>query len=546
MKKHNIFKVVLITTFVMFLFTWIFHAASFSSEYADEGLVQMGLSELLNYPIETFYYFGRFSIFVILVGGFYGVLYKIPAYRSFLDKIVKVFDGKEMLLIAIISVLLACGVSVAGLHLAIVVFIPFIVSLILLMGYDKIVAAMTVVGSLAAGFIGLTYSTSNTSVITTTLNLKSDYQIGVRIVILLVAIVLVLFNIYMYVKANSTKKIVEKAVKPEEKKEEVVVKAEVKKTNSTSSKKSSSNSKSGKTQGKKKSGAKSGSKSGSKSGKNSNKAALRDEDIIVVKESVVDSEDSDYLIPSRVESGHKIWPFVTFFVLLFALLVLGFVNWGEGGFGLKVFDKATEGFLSYTLFGFPIFSKIYGAVTAFGTWSVLNLIVPMALILVLLVIIYNVKLDDAFDGFAEGAKKALGPAVIFILVYNILVMTTYHPFQLTFYHFILGKGPGFNIVTTMIVTLLSGIFNVDPVYSFQAILSYYPSVITKVDNYSVTAIITQSMYGFAVLFAPTSYILMCVLSYLKVDYCAWLKSIWKLLLELFVILLIIFIILALI
>lgn len=535
MKKHNIFKVVLITTFVMFLFTWIFHAASFSSEFSDEGLVQMGLTELLNYPIETFYYFGRFAIFVILVGGFYGVLYKIPAYRSFLDKIVKVFEGKELLLIAILSALLAFGVSFAGLQLAIVVFIPFIVSLILLMGYDRIVAAMTIVGSMAAGFIGLTYSTSNTSVITSTLNLNYDYQIGVRFVILLVAIILVVFNIYMYIKANGTKKIVEKAVKPEEKKEEVAVKVETKKT-TTTTKKASNNSKSGKNQNKK--------KSGSKSGKNANKAALRDEEIIVVKESVVASSNEGYLVPSRAESGHKIWPFVTFFVLLFALLILGFVNWGEGGFGVKVFDKATEGFLSYTLFGFPIFSKIYGSVTAFGTWSVLNLILPMTLVLLLLVFIYNVSIDDAIDGFIVGAKKALGPALIFILVYNILVITTYHPFQLTFYHFILGKGPNLNIVSTMLVTLLSAIFNVDPMYSFQAVLSYYVSVVTKVDNYSLSAIITQAMYGFAVLFAPTSYILMCILSYLNIDYGTWLKSIWKLLLELFVVLLIVFIILA--
>ena len=539
MKKHNIFKVVLITMLVMFILTWICPAASYSSEFADEGLLQMGLTELLNYPMETFYYFGRFAIFVILVGGFYGVLYKIPAYRTFLDKIVKVFEGKEMLFLAIASVLLACGVSFAGLHLALVVFIPFVISLILLMGYDKIVAAMTVVGSMAAGFIGLTYSTSNTSILTSTLKLDYDYQIGVRIVLLLVALVLVLFNIYMYIKNHGTKKIVEKEVKPEVKKEEVVVtKVEVKKTTTKSStaKKSSSSAKSGKNSSKK--------KSSSKSGKSANKAALRDEEIIVVKESVTVVDDDKYLVPNRVESGHKIWPFVVFFVLMFALLILGFVNWGEDGFGLKVFEDATQGFLNYKLFGFPIFAKIYGSVSAFGTWNVLTLIVPLTLVLLLLVIIYNISLDDMFDGFIEGAKKALAPALIFILVYTVLVITTYHPFQMTIYHFLLGKGPNLNIVTTMLVTLLSAVFNVDPMYSFQAVLPYYISVVTKVDNYSLTGIIAQSMYGFAVLFAPTSYILMCVLSYLKVGYVEWLKSIWKLLLELFVVLLIVFIILA--
>ena len=45
---------------------------------------------------------------------------------------------------------------------------------------------------------------------------------------------------------------------------------------------------------------------------------LLEEEIIVVKESVVASSNEGYLVPSRAESGHKIWPFVTFFVLLFA------------------------------------------------------------------------------------------------------------------------------------------------------------------------------------------------------------------------------------
>ena len=53
------------------------------------------------------------------------------------------------------------------------------------------------------------------------------------------------------------------------------------------------------------------------------------------------------------------------------------------------------------------------------------------------------------------------------------------------------------------------------------------------------------MYGLTMLVAPTSLILMATLSYLKVSYKDWLKNVWKLLLELFIILLIIFIILAL-
>ena len=42
MKKHNTFKVVLITLLVLMLLTWILPAAYYSGSYVDQGRVQMG------------------------------------------------------------------------------------------------------------------------------------------------------------------------------------------------------------------------------------------------------------------------------------------------------------------------------------------------------------------------------------------------------------------------------------------------------------------------------------------------------------------------
>ena len=200
--------------------------------------------------------------------------------------------------------------------------------------------------------------------------------------------------------------------------------------------------------------------------------------------------------------------------------------------------------MNFKIFKFPIFAKLYGTMNAFGTWTLLDLFLPMALLTLLLVIIYKVKIDDIFDGFAEGAKKAFSVALIVILIYSCLVLVTYHPFQLTIYKALLGMSKGFNIVTTVISFILASIFNADISYVAQSIIPYYTSVVTNVDKYPLVAIIFQSMYGFTALFAPTSLILMGTLAYLKVSYKDWLKSVWKLLLELFVVLLIIFIILA--
>ena len=134
--------------------------------------------------------------------------------------------------------------------------------------------------------------------------------------------------------------------------------------------------------------------------------------------------------------------------------------------------------------------------------------------------------------------------MIVLLLYVVLVITTYHPFQLRIYKAILGLSDGFNVATTALIAILSSLFNADPSYAFQSIIPYYMSVVTNADNYHIVAIMLQALYGFTMLVAPTSAVLMGVLSFLNVSYKEWLKNTWKLLLELFVVLLIVFIVLA--
>ena len=517
MKKHNTVKVVLVTILALLVLTWILPAAYYSGEFVDQGRVQMGLFDLFNYPLTALSYFGYIGLFLILVGGFYGILHKIPAYRSFLDRIVDYFEGRETVFLSAVIIVISAIVSICGVQVGIALFIPFIVAIILLMGYDKIVAALVTVGSITAGLIGSTYAYSNISVLTTSLQLKTDYQIGVRFVILIVAIILVIFNTLMYIKNNGKVVKAEKKEEKEEKEEKVEAKPVAKKTTTTK-----------KTTTKKTTTKKSTS---SKSRKSNNKAALMDEDVIVV--------------PNKVSGDHKIWPFVVTFILLFVVFVLAFITWGENGFKVTLFDEMTKSVQEFELFKFPIFAKVLGTINSFGNWSITDMFLPMALTILLLVLIYKVKLDDVFDGFVEGAKKALAPALISVLIYTVLVLVTYHPFQLTIYKAVLGMSKGFNIVTTTFVAILSSFINADAAYAFQSVIPYYTSIVTKTADYPLVAVIFQAMYGLTMIVAPTSLVLMATLSFLKVSYKDWLKNVWKLLLELFVVLLIIFIILAL-
>ena len=560
-EKNNTLKVVLVTTFALCVLAWILPAAYYSGEYIDQGRVQIGLFDVFNYSLTSLSYFGYIGLFIVLVGGFYGILYKIPAYRSFLDKIVAICKGKEAITLSVMMVLLAVITSVCGLQMGLILFFPLLASVILLMGYDKIVVALTLVGSTMIGVSGTTFGYSNTGLLNSILGLDMMDNILVKVVILLAGLVLLIFNTLMYARRSSNvSKAALKAAKTVVKSEEVEVKevkeekkAPAKKGTKSSSKSTASKStKTGskkttttkKSTGAKKSTTSTKGKSSSKSSRKDIKAAAKGDDVIVVKESLV-NDSVEKFVPTVVDSKHKIWPIVTGFIIMFVVMLLAFIPWSDT-FGVEAFSEATTAVTEFELFGFAIFGKLLGTVSAFGLWSITDLFLVMAVIVALLTVIYKVNVDDALEGFAAGAKKAFVPAIITVLVYLCLVITTYHPYQLAIYKGLLTIGDGFNVITATLAGIFSGLFNQDAAYVFQAVVPYFAGLVTNTDVYPIAGILFQSVYGVTMLVAPTSLILTIVLSYLEVSYKDWLKSIWKLLVELLVVLLIIFTILVLI
>ena len=101
---------------------------------------------------------------------------------------------------------------------------------------------------------------------------------------------------------------------------------------------------------------------------------------------------------------------------------------------------------------------------------------------------------------------------------------------------------GFNSVTLSISMFIASIFNIDVYYTSSAMLSYVTSIITDTSVYPLVEFICQTMQGLALLIAPTSIVLLGVISYLKVNYTTWVKTIWKFFLEFFLIAFVLFII----
>ena len=543
MKKHNILKVILLSILVVVICTWIFPSATYSQYGFQVGdRAQVGLFDVFSdFTNGVLYNFPYVIMIVLATGIFYGVSYKIPAYRILLDKIVEKFKKRESIFLALSMILIAAIVSVSGLSLGMIFIFPLIISLILLMGYNKLVAASVTVGSTMVGLMGTTLGVFATEYINYALNIDYSSEILTKIIILVIGLVLLVYNVILYANKtkNGTDKVLElvpdevkdaKKSKPEmvetQKKEEV--KEISKPASSSSSKKTTSKN------------ASKGTTKTTKSKKTETKKTTKKTKAYDLK-----SKTETKVVVKKEKKVH-IWPYVLFFDLTFIVLIVSVISW-QDTFGINWFTNALNAIQEFTIFDFPIFAKILGNVQAFGSWSLYSEI-PTFIILMscLLAFIYGIKFNDFLDGVVSGIKKALRPAIYMILIYLVLFIAATNLFQLNIMKFFLDLTKGFNVITMTVVAMISSIFNLETGYMAQFALPYVTSVITDTTLYPLLGVLFQSVYGLIMLVAPTSVILLGTLTYLDISYGQWLKHIWKLFLQLLLLIVIIFFILFLI
>ena len=253
--------------------------------------------------------------------------------------------------------------------------------------------------------------------------------------------------------------------------------------------------------------------------------------------------DDKELIAEKIEVKSKkgkvkpSWPAILIFDLILLLMIIGTIDF-SGAFNITIFEDFHENVMSFAIKDYQIFAKILGSTmqtVPLGSWSGIEFITIMLLATLILSLIYRIKLSDMFEDYKEGAKKFALPALLMVLAYTVLITISNNPVLLTILKPLLTITDGFNSVTLSLSMFIGSIFNIDAYYTSAALLPYVTSIITDTSIYPLVGFICQAMQGLALLIAPTSIVLLSVISYLKISYVEWFKNIWKIFLELFII-----------
>lgn len=538
-KKYGLFKVLMLLLLVVVVCTYCINGRQGTISYLALGDV------FLNY-LQSFYYFFDTALFILVVGGFYGVLNQIPAYKKLINGIVSKLEDKGKLFVIVITVVLALISAFTGLNLILLLIVPMIVSIVLLLGYDKLVALSATVGSIIVGLISSVFLTikdsSNYYQVTYT---TIDKMIGLdgnfvnvlpRILLLIVSIGLLVWCIISHIKKTEADDISYDLTRDDN----LFV--------STNDKK-----------------------------KDSSKVwplaiVLGLALVLLVLGYMpwnslfeVDCFDKFHETVTKVTFADWKYGFLVVFALVLVLaiykivkkvkakeydgkfyanVVLGLVALGIvvifAGYSFDFIAKTDFGkwTKALTLWNSSIFTTLISATFgALGTWySIGNYMIAMIIVMVAIIVlqlIYHVKVDEVIDGFVAGAKKLLPAAMLAGLAYCILVCSYNNGFMETIITN-LGKSFGDNAIVHALVAIVGSIFSVDFFYTANGIFTPILSSLTDKANLNIYSVMFQSLYGLVQLVGPTSILLIIGLSYLEVPYKTWLKYIWRFVVELLI------------
>lgn len=206
MKKTGLFKTIMCVLFGIILLSWIFSASYFTEgELMELGMYQLGFIDFFDlfFASFEFQYFLQILILLLSVGAFYGVLNKTGKYRAWIERIVNNFKGAEFVFLLIVAFAITALTSIFDYGFNLFIFIPFLISLILAMGYDKITACLATFGAMLVGTIGSTWGAKTAALIGETIALESSTTLSIaRLALLLVSLILL---VVFLAKAKRTK-----------------------------------------------------------------------------------------------------------------------------------------------------------------------------------------------------------------------------------------------------------------------------------------------------------------------------------------------------
>ena len=206
-KMPTAFTILFAIILVMVLLTWLVPAGSY--DYTPDGepvagsyhrVEQQGQSPVcvLTAPLEGLYEAIDIAAFILMVGGFLGVVTKTGALDAGIANIIRKLKGRESLLIPILMCAFALGGTTFGMAEETIAFYPLLLPVMLSAGYDAITAVAVILLGAGAGVLGSTVNPFATGIAAGFAGVSLGEGLVLRLIILTVSLAAAIVYVMRY------------------------------------------------------------------------------------------------------------------------------------------------------------------------------------------------------------------------------------------------------------------------------------------------------------------------------------------------------------
>ena len=209
-KKSDKVAILLLILVGCALLAWFVPQGSFENgTYVGSTVVRPGITDIFADICLGLYSAFTDIAFLLIIGGCYGVLSKTKAYRKLLDKVSGLIDGKEIIALVCTVFLVSIITSFVNYVYLMFIFVPFIASVFMRKGYDRMTAFLATFGAMLVGFMGQTYGSYAMDYLRDSTALEVSSLIGVKFAIYVVTLVIYCLFAVLYMKKDGQKDEVE-------------------------------------------------------------------------------------------------------------------------------------------------------------------------------------------------------------------------------------------------------------------------------------------------------------------------------------------------
>lgn len=212
-KMPTAYTVLFVIIILMTALTWVVPSGSYDYKENGEPIagtyhrvedVRQPLSAVVMSPLEGLYEAIDIAAFILMVGGFLGVLSKTGAIDAGIANIIRKLKGREKLLIPILMCAFALGGTTFGMSEETIAFYPLVLPIVLAAGYDSLTGVAIILLGAGVGVIGSTVNPFATGIAAGFAGVTLGEGMLLRVVILLALLALAIWFVMAYAQRVKT------------------------------------------------------------------------------------------------------------------------------------------------------------------------------------------------------------------------------------------------------------------------------------------------------------------------------------------------------